>query len=51
MPYRWNMEYVPQRSGKLHPMLLMSQRRTRDMTIGFGMGGHYSTRKNSVNRM
>ena len=31
------MECVPQRSGKLHPVLLMSQRRrTGDMTIGFG---------------
>lgn len=45
------MECVPQkRSGKLCPMLLISQRRrTRDMTIGFGMGGHYLTRKDSMN--
>lgn len=33
------------KSGKLYPTLLTSQRRTRDVTIGFGMGGHYSTEK------
>ena len=44
------MECVPQkRSVQQCPMLLINQRRTRDMTIGLGMGGHYLTRKDSVN--